>query len=319
MRFVLLFLLLSVYSSHAELLTLVSKDGRVIKAELIEVDEKQNIVFKRENGQRFTLPFSHFAEESLVTISRAWTKVLDARPLEVPVPKWKILFVIYPSIDTTLGSREIKTTMGSGRLKEFTNLGDRIEKTMEDWANEKVTFQVDTKIMSTPLAKMSPVRGSYWPKPDDVREDLQDILKEGLYDSLVIGLDRKAFNPSYAGLGLTSTPSDRSLGVTYALSVNAGDETFIHEWMHGSCAYVRNVLKSDCPDPHDNGKFGVTKENGGWSHWYKMMMRNEIPRSETEFAGFSDESWDKGGPYYKDRVKQAKRERRKGKSISKPR
>jgi len=316
MKCVLLLLLFTVCTAHTEPLNLVSKDGRVIKAELIEVDDKQNIVFRRDNGQKFTLPFSDFAEESLVTISRAWIKILDARPLEVPVAKWKILFVVYPSIDTTLGKRKIKTTMSTDRLKAFTNLGNRIKNTMEDWANDKVTFQVDTKVMTHALTKMSAVRGSYWPRPDDVRKDLQDILKEGLYDSLVIGLDRKAFNPNYAGLGMTSTPNNRSLGVTYALTVNAGDETFVHEWMHGSCSYVRNVLKNDCPDPHDNGKFGITRQDGGWSHWYKMMMRNEIPRSETKFAGFSEESWNEGGPYYKDRVKQAKRKRRKSRSTS---
>jgi len=59
-------------------LTLVSKDGKVITAELIDVSKKLDITLELANKKRITVTPDALAEESLVTISREWIAVRNA-------------------------------------------------------------------------------------------------------------------------------------------------------------------------------------------------------------------------------------------------
>ncbi len=62
----------------AKELTLVSKDGKIITAELVDVSKKLQITLKLANKKRITVTPDALAEESLVTISREWIAVRSA-------------------------------------------------------------------------------------------------------------------------------------------------------------------------------------------------------------------------------------------------
>lgn len=285
-------------------MTFVSKAGETFTGELISVDDKARVTVKRSDGEEFTFHASKFSEETLVEVSELWEQ-MEAKRIAAEeaakAPQWKIAYFIAPRVKARLGKQDLDVEMTPDRLKQFTDAGARMARVMKDWSGGHARVQVDTIVLEEPLTDFSPVRGSFWPAPSDMEDVIGDVVKKGDYDSVVIGLDGTTFRASWAGLGITSMPDRNALGTTYAVVRNPGSETFVHEWLHGSSTYAREALGADVPDPHDNGKLGVSKENGGWKHWYTMLMSGTAPRDSVPSAGFTKEDWEKGGPYYKKR------------------
>lgn len=294
-------------------MTFISKDGKVLEGELIDIDDKQMVTLERPDGQEFKVHASTFADETLIDLTREWERMEEERLIAEEAAKavhWKIAYFIFPTIDAKVDGKEIKAQMNDDRLRQFTKAGERMARVYKDWSGGVARVQVDTYVMEQPLRKMTALRGSAWPSARDMEPLIKEQMKGQNYDSIVVGLDGQTFRANWAGLGITSNPKRLPYGATYAVVRNPGDETFVHEWMHGSSTFMRDEHGINCPDPHENPKFGVTKQNGGWKHWYVMLMTGAVPVDGVPAAGFSKEAWELGGIYYEERMKEAARKRK---------
>jgi|GEM_PF-3693330 len=53
-------------------------------------------------------------------------------------------------------------------------------------------------------------------------------------------------------------------------------------------AFLRKVHRIDVSDPQDNGKYGMGKQNGGWKHWYQVLMSGDLERCRRKI-GFTQD------------------------------
>jgi hypothetical protein len=145
----------------------------------------------------------------------------------------------------------------------------------------------------------------YWPSPDDTRKEIDRIGVSGSSDSIfVLWPQRNLFDGSVvpcAGWGLGMAASPWSNGATYAVVGNAESsvwqipitgEVWLHEWLHGVCAYFRE-LGYRMPDGDADGgaRHGyVQSPVSGWTEYYGDLMSGNV-RAEGAWTGIPLNAW----------------------------
>jgi hypothetical protein len=145
----------------------------------------------------------------------------------------------------------------------------------------------------------------HWPSPDDTRKEIDRIAVSGSCDSIfVFWPQRNLFDGSFvpcAGWGLGMAACSWSNGATYATVGNAGSsvwqipivgEVWLHEWLHGVCAYFRD-LGYRMPDGDADGgaRHGyVQSPASGWTAYYRDLMTGNV-RDEGLRTGIPLVAW----------------------------
>jgi hypothetical protein len=208
---------------------------------------------------------------------------------------WRSLLLIYPRIDVRLDGKarqhfthvlsenEIQNAVQSfekfpGLVKELTSDGAGIVSNIQ---------RVDRCLTSvTPMGK-----ATYWPSPDDTRKELDQFAPPGTYESIFVLWPQQnrqtGASIPWAGWGLGMRASNWSNGATYATVGNADaqvwevprpGEVWLHEWLHGVCAFFADQGHAMPEgDADGGGRHGyVQSPTTGWTDYYRDLMNGKV-------------------------------------------
>jgi hypothetical protein len=131
----------------------------------------------------------------------------------------------------------------------------------------------------------------YWPSPDDTRPELETLVPPYRYDSVFVlwpqsnlatGASIRA-----AGWGLAIAAGPWSNWATYATVANARSatwkvprmgEVWLHEWLHGVCAFFAERGHSmPAGDADGGGRHGYAQSpESGWTKYYRDLMTANV-------------------------------------------
>ena len=131
----------------------------------------------------------------------------------------------------------------------------------------------------------------YWPSPDDTRPELETLAPPYRYDSVFVlwpqsnlatGASIRA-----AGWGLAIAAGPWSNWATYATVANARratwkvprmGEVWLHEWLHGVCAFfAQRGYSMPAGDADGGGRHGYAQSpESGWTKYYQDLMTANV-------------------------------------------
>jgi hypothetical protein len=151
--------------------------------------------------------------------------------------------------------------------------------------------------------------GQYWPSPDDTRPELDPLAQPYRYDSVFIlwpqsNLITGSSIPS-AGWGLAIAAGPWSNWATYATVANARSvtwrvprlgEVWLHEWLHGVCAFFAGRGFPMPTGDADGGSRHGYKQSpvSGWTEYYRDLMTGNV-LEDGRRLGIPLQAWPKWG------------------------
>jgi hypothetical protein len=210
---------------------------------------------------------------------------------------WRSLLLIYPTIDVRLRLRPFHSTRFEYALSDQ-EVRDAIESfqqfpaLVEDLASGRVGIRYQIEPIERSLTSLTLMgKDMYWPSPDDTREEIDQLASPGTHDSLFIlwpqhSLKDDSSVPS-GGWGLAIGASRWSNQATYAAVANAESwkwrvpvpgEVWLHEWLHGVCAFfaARGYSMPD-GDADGGARHGYTQSPAsGWTDYYRDLMTGKV-------------------------------------------
>ena len=224
---------------------------------------------------------------------------------------WKAILLIYNRVEVTYPGRWLFRRSFSHTLPEQ-EIADAIMSFQEfpalvaDLTAQRATIDYKVVRVNRPLESLTRrAKGMFWPSPDDTRQEIDHFAPPGKYDSIFIfwpqnDLDRRR-SISSGGWGLGMGASKWSSGATYAAVGNAPSfawripkigEVWLHEWLHGVCAYFHDRGHSMPSGDADGGsRHGyVQSETTGWTDYYRDLMNGAVLEGGAQ-RGIPSEGW----------------------------
>ncbi|MBA3963605.1 MAG: hypothetical protein H0X40_17135 [Chthoniobacterales bacterium] len=146
---------------------------------------------------------------------------------------------------------------------------------------------------------------TYWPSPDDTRPEIDELTRLGSYDSIFVFWPQNDFGSNGSiparGWGLGMSASAWSNHATYATVANAPPfawripkigEVWLHEWLHGVCAYFRergHLMPAGDADGGSRHGY-VQSETKGWTDYYRDLMNAGV-LDEGRLTGIRPDGW----------------------------
>jgi hypothetical protein len=159
----------------------------------------------------------------------------------------------------------------------------------------------------TSLTQETPVR--FWPSPRDTRPELEEFAPAGACDAIFVLWPQRDFASGSAvpcdarGLGMGASRSTH--GATYAAVATAPSaawqgeargEVWLHEWLHGVCAYFE-ARGYRMPERNADGAelHGYTRSpTCGWTDYYRDLMTGRV-RDGDAMTGIPLAAWTSSG------------------------
>jgi hypothetical protein len=210
---------------------------------------------------------------------------------------WNSLLLIYGTIDVRLLDRSgrsqhfmhvLSDQEAQDGIRSFRHFPSLVEDLTSGIANVRYEIhRVERDLTS--LTHMN--QDMYWPSPTDTREEIDLLAAPGSCDSIFVLWPQHNFRDGRsirsAGWGLGMAASVWSNGATYATVGNAESwrwqipvvgEVWLHEWLHGICAYFGG-LGYGMPDGDADGgaKHGyIQSPISGWTDYYRDLMTGNV-------------------------------------------
>jgi hypothetical protein len=182
-----------------------------------------------------------------------------------------------------LSDREVQDTIRS--FQQFPLL-------VEDLTSGRASIRYEIHRVERVLTSLTRMNGEmYWPSPTDTREEIDLLAAPGTCDSIFALWPQHNFRDGTsvqsAGWGLGMAASDWSNGATYATVANTESwrwqipvvgEVWLHEWLHGVCAYFAG-LGYVMPDGDADGgaRHGyIQSPVSGWTDYYRDLMTGNV-------------------------------------------
>jgi hypothetical protein len=210
---------------------------------------------------------------------------------------WNSLLLIYGTIDVRLRDR-------SGRSQHFVHvLSDkevqdgirsfrRFPSLVEDLTSGRASVRYELRRVERGLTSLTHMNEQlYWPSPTDTREEMDLLAAPGTCDSIFVLWPQHNFRDGTsvrsAGWGLGMAASVWSNGATYATVGNTESscwqipvvgEVWLHEWLHGVCAYFAGLgyVMPD-GDADGGGRHGYGQSPvSGWTDYYRDLMTGNV-------------------------------------------
>ena len=210
---------------------------------------------------------------------------------------WKSLLLIYPSIDVKHGRHRKRLQRFAHALTEL-EIRDAIESfrrfpwLVEELTSERAGIEFQINRIDRSLNSLTQLgQDTYWPSPDDTRAEIDRFAPPGAYDSLFVLWPQQNFAngtsvPS-GGWGLAIAASPWSNHATYAAVANVESskwqvpvvgEVWLHEWLHGACAFFssKGFLMPD-GDADGGERHGYIRSPiSGWTAYYRDLMSGNV-------------------------------------------
>ena len=224
-------------------------------------------------------------------------KVLN--DLRVGPTIWRSLLLIYEAIDVRLrfqrGSSQpfihfLTDTEVSDGVSSFQAFPSLVEELTSGRASVRDDI-TELEICRTSLTHMG--EGMYWPSPTDTREEIDRSAAPGSFESIFVLWPQQNLKDGHfvrtAGWGLGMAASAWSNGATYATVGNTESwrwrvpivgEVWLHEWLHGACAFFagQGYMMPD-GDADGGARHGYTQSRvSGWTDYYRDFYVRERAR-----------------------------------------
>jgi hypothetical protein len=236
---------------------------------------------------------------------------------------WKTLLLVYRELDVRLpvgrGSVEPRRLRSRGAPTHFHHVAT--ERELADAIDSFRGFPqlvreltngvagIEAEIVRPDHALTSLARESssrFWPSPDDIRSDLDELAPFGKYDSIFVFWPQRDLKNGGAvpcdAWGLAIGASESINGArTYAAIANAPSsawtneargEVWLHEWLHGVCAHFAQRGHVMPERDADGGELHgyVRSPTAGWTDYYRDLMSGNV-LEEGRRCGIPADAW----------------------------
>jgi hypothetical protein len=224
---------------------------------------------------------------------------------------WRSLLLIYRAIDVQLRDRSGSSARFNHFLKE-TEVRDgvtsflRFPLLVEELTSRRASIRPEIHRVERSLTSMTSIsEGVYWPSPIDTREEIDRLAVPGFYDSIFVLWPQSNLEDGTsvqsAGWGLGMAASAWSNSATYATVGNTDPwrwqipivgEVWLHEWLHGVCAYFvgQGYMMPD-GDADGGARHGYTQSPvSGWTDYYRDLMTGNVLDAGTS-KGIPLDAW----------------------------
>ena len=210
---------------------------------------------------------------------------------------WSAALLIYPAIevrflDPAKEQQHFALSLTDAEVSDGVKSFERFPGLVESLTSRKATVRYHIHRVDRALTSLTTMGEClYWPSPDDTRREIDRIAAPGLCDSIfVLWPQRNLFDGSFvpcAGWGLGMAACSWSNGATYAAVGNAGSsvwqvpiigEVWLHEWLHGVCAYFAGLgYRMPGGDADGGARHGyVQSPVSGWTDYYRDLMSGNV-------------------------------------------
>ena len=227
------------------------------------------------------------------------------------VSTWKTLLLIYDRVDVIFVNGEQQRIRFENTLSEE-EVRDGIESfrhfpgLVATLTSGAAKIEYDVVHAKQPLTTVSQIREKeFWPSPNDTRRELGQIVPSEACHSILVYWPQHNFQtrpsvPSQAwGWGMG--PAGWSFDATYATVANAAawrwqtpmaGEVWLHEWLHGACAYfAARGHRMPERDADGGGLHGyVQSPTSGWTDYYRDLMTCNVSEGD-KLLGISLDAW----------------------------
>lgn len=210
---------------------------------------------------------------------------------------WTSLLLIYSAIDVRVPrrsqrGRRFAWVLSDQEVEDAVSSFQRFPSLVEELTSGGAGIDYQIRQVQRCLTSLTRVhKNTYWPSPDDTREELDRFASPGSFDSIFVLWPQRSLTdgtsvPSEAwGLGMKA--SSWSNQATYATVTNADSavwqipvvgEVWLHEWLHGVCGYFRD--RGYCMpagDADGGARHGyIQSPVSGWTGYYRDLMRANV-------------------------------------------
>jgi len=235
-------------------------------------------------------------------------------PTHKTMPVWKTLLLVYPNTDVTYIDsggipRHLVASRARTELRKAIQTFHQSTSFAHDYSSEESLIQYDVIYVERPISTVT-VMGEnvYWVSPSDTEIELDQYAPPGKYDSVLVhwvqcSQDYSQCIPS-GGWGLAIGPTDWAHGATYATVANGpswlwesptSGEVWLHEWLHGVCAYYHSLgyrmPRGDADGGESHGY--IWSPTTGWGEFYRDLMTGRV-LEDGVYTGISPEAWRTG-------------------------
>jgi hypothetical protein len=210
---------------------------------------------------------------------------------------WRALLLIYDAIDVRLRNRagslqRFFHTLTDPEVRDGISSFQQFPSLVEELTSCKASVRYELHRVERCLTSLTEMgKGMYWPSPVDTQEEIDRLVAVGSYDSIFVLWPQNNFQdgrsvPS-AGWGLGMGASGWSNNATYATVGNTESwiwqipmvgEVWLHEWLHGVCAYFasQGYIMPD-GDADGGGRHGYAQSPvSGWTDFYRDLMTGKV-------------------------------------------
>jgi hypothetical protein len=215
---------------------------------------------------------------------------------------WRAVLLIYNGIDVRLRDRSGKSqrfvhTLGEPEVRDGVYSFEKFPALVQELTSGKATVRYEVHRVERCISSLTHMsEGLYWPSPTDTREEIDRCAALDSYDSIFVLWPQQNSSDGTsvrsAGWGLGMAASSWSNGATYATVGNAESwiwqipvvgEVWLHEWLHGVCAYFSGLgyLMPD-GDADGGGRHGYVQSSvSGWTDYYRDLMTGKVVEDGT--------------------------------------
>lgn len=190
---------------------------------------------------------------------------------------------------------------------------DRFKSSMQEMSKGKMKIKHDVVEVQKPITSMSyDDTNGYYVAPYDIKDVLDEYIKEGKYDHIFIAFRTGDINSKneipvndwiglgsmeYRNIGFSNIRlpnSDSNYIYKYDERINTfPEEVFVHEFLH---TLERNAEEYgyDRPELHSYENYGYKNQNKeGLKQWYTDYTNKQIRSSKNELVGLPEEIFTK--------------------------
>jgi hypothetical protein len=204
------------------------------------------------------------------------------------------LLLIYDSIDVRLGDRlnHFAHILTDQEVDDAVGSFEKFPSLVEDLTSGRASIRCEIHRIDRPLTSLTRMNNkTYWPSPTDTREEIELLAVSEPRDSIFVFWPqnnlRNGTSIRSAGWGLGLGASAWSNNATYATVANTESwrwqvpvmgEVWLHEWLHGVCAYYagQGYVMPD-GDADGGARHGyVQSPVSGWTDYYRDLMTGRV-------------------------------------------
>jgi hypothetical protein len=205
--------------------------------------------------------------------------------------------LVYKEIDIDISEKvwrlkRFAHTLSEKEVADAVNSFSHFPGLVSDLTEGEASVKYDVVHCDRPITQLTEYGDGYrWPSPRDISPELEKHAPVGKYDSLFVFWPQRNFRRNTGvksgGWGLAVAAHPSSHNATYATVANAetwvweiplAGEVWLHEWLHGVCAFYQKMgYRMPAGDADGGDRHGyVRSPETGWTGYYRDLMTGRV-------------------------------------------